>query len=262
MKDRNALIRSILESPLDDTPRLIFADWLDEHGEAERAEFIRAGIDSTRFNPSSLPPGENLEEQFRLDAVERDLFEKHKCHFFDERLAVYYLWQDAGDMGQYPVEAVVTRGFISSLRCSWGNFLRHHESLIWSPKQTMECPECGGSGSRDSGGTNPWGEPVDIACGCDGGRIPRPFVATAQPITDAVLTTWPGNRHSAYSIQLTDADGDLVQRTIQRVKCSQCNGNGRGEMLGRCRPCDGTGYDPLDSWTCPAWPGVKFSMSE
>lgn len=39
--DRDALLRAVLESPYDDAPRLILADWLDEHEEPDRAEFIR-----------------------------------------------------------------------------------------------------------------------------------------------------------------------------------------------------------------------------
>ena len=34
-------LAAIREAPEDDAPRLIYADWLDEHGEPERAEFIR-----------------------------------------------------------------------------------------------------------------------------------------------------------------------------------------------------------------------------
>jgi uncharacterized protein (TIGR02996 family) len=34
--------RAICETPHDDTPRLVFADWLEEHGYADQAEFIRA----------------------------------------------------------------------------------------------------------------------------------------------------------------------------------------------------------------------------
>ncbi len=37
----DALLRSILENPADDAPRLVYADWLDDHGEPVRAEFIR-----------------------------------------------------------------------------------------------------------------------------------------------------------------------------------------------------------------------------
>jgi uncharacterized protein (TIGR02996 family) len=39
--DRAALLNAVLENPDDDLPRLIFADWCDEHGEAMRAMFIR-----------------------------------------------------------------------------------------------------------------------------------------------------------------------------------------------------------------------------
>jgi uncharacterized protein (TIGR02996 family) len=43
--DRAAFLRAICASPDDDTPRLVFADWLDEHGDAKRAEFIRASCE-------------------------------------------------------------------------------------------------------------------------------------------------------------------------------------------------------------------------
>jgi uncharacterized protein (TIGR02996 family) len=39
--DEQALLADIIEHPGDDTPRLIYADWLDDHGEADRADFIR-----------------------------------------------------------------------------------------------------------------------------------------------------------------------------------------------------------------------------
>src|SRR4051812_185048 len=35
-----AFIQHAIDSP-DDAPRLIFADWLEDHGDADRAEFIR-----------------------------------------------------------------------------------------------------------------------------------------------------------------------------------------------------------------------------
>jgi len=41
MTDGAALYRSILVNPADDTPRLVYADWLEENGRAEEAEFIR-----------------------------------------------------------------------------------------------------------------------------------------------------------------------------------------------------------------------------
>jgi uncharacterized protein (TIGR02996 family) len=41
MTDGDALYRAIVARPEDDTPRLVYADWLDENGHEEEAEFIR-----------------------------------------------------------------------------------------------------------------------------------------------------------------------------------------------------------------------------
>jgi uncharacterized protein (TIGR02996 family) len=41
MNDGEALLRAIIDEPDDDTPRLVYADFLDEQGDHDRAEFIR-----------------------------------------------------------------------------------------------------------------------------------------------------------------------------------------------------------------------------
>jgi serine/threonine-protein kinase len=41
MSDDDAFLRAIADAPDDDAPRLVYADWLDEHGQPDRAEFIR-----------------------------------------------------------------------------------------------------------------------------------------------------------------------------------------------------------------------------
>src|SRR5262245_34763715 len=41
MPEDEALMQAILDSPEDDAPRLVLADWLEEHGEPDRAAFIR-----------------------------------------------------------------------------------------------------------------------------------------------------------------------------------------------------------------------------
>lgn len=43
--DELALLRTIREYPDADLPRLVYADWLEEHGDADRAEFIRLQIE-------------------------------------------------------------------------------------------------------------------------------------------------------------------------------------------------------------------------
>jgi uncharacterized protein (TIGR02996 family) len=42
--DPNGLLKAILENPYDNFPRRAYADWLEEHGETERATFIRAQL--------------------------------------------------------------------------------------------------------------------------------------------------------------------------------------------------------------------------
>jgi uncharacterized protein (TIGR02996 family) len=54
MTDRAALLRAILEDPADDAPRLVYADWLDEHGDIARAEFIR--LQCTLARPDAPEP--------------------------------------------------------------------------------------------------------------------------------------------------------------------------------------------------------------
>jgi uncharacterized protein (TIGR02996 family) len=42
--DHDALLRAICENPREDTPRLVYADWLEENGQPERAAFIRTDV--------------------------------------------------------------------------------------------------------------------------------------------------------------------------------------------------------------------------
>ena len=48
MTDGEALLAAILANPAEDTPRLVYADWLEEHGREERAEFIRVQCELAR----------------------------------------------------------------------------------------------------------------------------------------------------------------------------------------------------------------------
>jgi uncharacterized protein (TIGR02996 family) len=48
MTERDLLLKAVCENSDDDTPRLVFADWLQEHGDEARAEFIRLQIELAR----------------------------------------------------------------------------------------------------------------------------------------------------------------------------------------------------------------------
>lgn len=50
--DGEALFRAVCDNPADDTPRLVYADWLEENGRGERAEFIRLQCEASHRSPA------------------------------------------------------------------------------------------------------------------------------------------------------------------------------------------------------------------
>jgi uncharacterized protein (TIGR02996 family) len=50
-------LEAIIAEPDDDTHRLVYADWLEEHGHADRARFIRAQVEMARFYRPDEEPG-------------------------------------------------------------------------------------------------------------------------------------------------------------------------------------------------------------
>lgn len=54
MSDGDALLAAVKATPDDDTPRLVYADWLDDCGEGDRAAFIRVQVELARVRPIDL----------------------------------------------------------------------------------------------------------------------------------------------------------------------------------------------------------------
>jgi uncharacterized protein (TIGR02996 family) len=63
--EQEALLRAVAADPADDLPRLVYADWLDEHGDDEQAVYVRAAVAGTTtadgnrdwLRPLDLPAG-------------------------------------------------------------------------------------------------------------------------------------------------------------------------------------------------------------
>jgi uncharacterized protein (TIGR02996 family) len=53
--DERALIQAIIAAPDDDLARLVYADWLDEHGQPERAHLIRVQCELARLRLADDP---------------------------------------------------------------------------------------------------------------------------------------------------------------------------------------------------------------
>jgi uncharacterized protein (TIGR02996 family) len=104
--DGDALFRALCESPNDDTPRLVYADWLEESGDPDRAEFIR--LQCERWN---LCPAYPTVTEARTRATQ--LLRAHRDRWDAElQTAIGLTW---GEM--------YVRGFIDTARIAGASYM-------------------------------------------------------------------------------------------------------------------------------------------
>src|SRR5579872_4518731 len=77
MTDGDALRRAVLVNRDDDTPRLIYADWLDENGQSNRAALIRAQVEESRAEPYSARARAADSRAARLLEAHRKAWTRH-----------------------------------------------------------------------------------------------------------------------------------------------------------------------------------------
>ena len=80
------LLRAIREHPDDDLPRLVYADWLEEHGEPQRAEFIRSQVELARGVESE-------QRRQALRAREAELLETHAAGWTEPLAGLVRGWR-------------------------------------------------------------------------------------------------------------------------------------------------------------------------
>jgi uncharacterized protein (TIGR02996 family) len=92
MSDEAALLRAIYANPDDDTPRLVYADWLDEHDQPERAEFIRVQIALTNQDDDKTDEFRRLwKRQDELQRAHEKQWLSHLAPFCEEPVYVDFL---------------------------------------------------------------------------------------------------------------------------------------------------------------------------
>jgi uncharacterized protein (TIGR02996 family) len=109
MSEREAFLRAICESPDDDAPRLIYADWLEERGDP-LSEFIRvecAMVGLAREDPRFR----------RLWVRDLELLRRHKDKWFGRVRQKLAWWE-------------TRRGFMDEVRTDAATFLEHAEELF------------------------------------------------------------------------------------------------------------------------------------
>ena len=111
MSDEAALLTAIAAHPDEDTPRLMYADWLDENGRPIRAEFIRVQIDIARKDHL---PRAILNRYVDLFKRNQELIDDHRGELL-------------GPLAALPAEARAEfrRGFVASIEVTVRDFLAH-----------------------------------------------------------------------------------------------------------------------------------------
>ncbi|HSQ57299.1 MAG TPA: TIGR02996 domain-containing protein [Gemmata sp.] len=144
--EADAFLQRIRAYPDDDSPRLIFADWLEEQEEripaaAARARFIRVQIALARIeeeiaaDPFRPNPGRGEREETRLalQAEDRALRDSHG----DEWTAPFR---------RFAQGPVFHRGFVEEVKVSARDFLRHADELFGAgPIRCIDLLDIGGN---------------------------------------------------------------------------------------------------------------------
>ena len=125
--DGEALIRSVLANPADDGPRLIYAVWLEEHGGAEDAEFIRVQIELARLG---FDGGLHTDEQGHLQHAPSNIAQlsERQLELWADGFGRPNLPATMANWSVYPVSTLgtqlrVRRGFVEQVTCQTDEFV-------------------------------------------------------------------------------------------------------------------------------------------
>jgi uncharacterized protein (TIGR02996 family) len=113
MNRADAFLQAIRDAPEDDTPRLIFADWLEEQGDpasVARAEFIRV-----QCALATLP--EDDDRRWALETRQKQLLWQHGKHWARPLRRLVRTWE-------------FRRGFIEGITVRTGDFLANGDELF------------------------------------------------------------------------------------------------------------------------------------
>jgi uncharacterized protein (TIGR02996 family) len=117
MNHRDHLLEAVRQAPDDDGLRLVFADWFEDHGDAERGEFIRL-----QCRLAALPYLTN--EWHRLRDREKQLLDAHRARW----LAAFPALRDRGVKDEERWQ--FRRGFVESVTLSAPSLLSQGEAVF------------------------------------------------------------------------------------------------------------------------------------
>jgi uncharacterized protein (TIGR02996 family) len=140
MSDAAAFLRAIIAEPDADFPRLAYADWLDEHGQPERSEFIRVQVELAACWLCRGQPETQWRRCGSCRAHRRRELELLTANGASWAAAVADLlgfWNPTVGPPRPSIERndgplMFRRGFVSSVTLSWADWQAHAARLLES----------------------------------------------------------------------------------------------------------------------------------
>ena len=104
--DEQSFLQTIIQNPDSDAPRLVFADWLEEHGQEDRCEFIRIQIELARLGSPRVTFGDSG------DAHNHDEGSRYRCHLTQSKGGPDYYDADSSHFAPAGSRVDVRRGIM------------------------------------------------------------------------------------------------------------------------------------------------------
>jgi len=126
-----ALLQAILTDPSDDLPRLAYADWCEEHGHTDRANFIRAQLalfHGPRGYKTEQECPRSLRHHWRED---RDLYRRveEQCKPGPDQIAQDLFGKPSAEV-EFEFTVDFERGFLFRIETTQAAFLEHAERIF------------------------------------------------------------------------------------------------------------------------------------
>lgn len=171
MTDEQLFLRAICADPADDLPRLVYADWLDDHGRPDRAEFIRVQSELATQLPAPFESCDewavNMRKGERCGRCKWCYFMNCTSRMLDnhvvswtgnwvgERVPAFksygeVLFRRKKTAPELPdIEATFRRGFVAEVRCTLAAFVGRVCENCEGTGELVDprgpCGECGGA---------------------------------------------------------------------------------------------------------------------
>lgn len=199
-------LAAIRDAPDEAGPRLVYADWLDEHGQPERAEFIRVQVELAAHPHGDNPLTAN-NRVWHLRCRERELLKGNWGKWYGFPIQFFSLRATRFDF---------RRGFVETVTCAAIDWLAHGKAVLQAQPVVKVVLDGGMTLERGGSSLDVWQRMTwEIARNIIRGRYALHFLEGAQDVS------WAGQ---ALTTPAQAAHVDGIELSSSRLMCRNPGG--------------------------------------